>query len=719
MTFVLAFSGSRGDVQPAVALGVALAGAGHAVRLAVPPNLVEFGRGAGLDTHPYGADTGELLGSELVRRQLKSANPRTRLRAIAELTLRDGRRTQRELAELATGADVLIGGSAGQERALNVATALGIPYLPVHYCPLRRNGVVSLLPVDGLPPAVHRAGWAALEQLLWLGIRGAELTLAADLGLPPPVGPAASRIAGVPEIQAYDPLLFPGLAEEWGPARPLTGFLGLAPETRALVDPATDDDGLDAWLAAGPPPLYVGFGSMTVADPAELAGTLARVTAELGLRVLVAAGWGGLDGTGFAAHGDRIRVVRSVDHAVVLPRCVALVHHGGAGTVAAGLRAGRPALICWHGADQPLWGRRLRALGAGTAIPVAGLTPERLQSALVDVLRPERAAAAARAAAALIPPAAAAERAVRIAERVAEVATRRSRGDAVQAGTLSVVVPAYNEEEVIGECLDRLTAQLGAITEIVVVDNNSTDKTADIVRGYAERFPQVVLVREERQGLVHARNRGLDAAHGALRARIDADTRIPEHWAATVVEFFAADTAGHWAAACGRGEAYGLPYGDRVGRAKKRLRERDPDGVKQVPVLYGSNMILRAETWAAIRGSVAMRRDVFEDVDMGLCVTEIGGRNAFLNNLTVGVAARRMETGIPAFVRYMACLPRTLLLHRRWGLAAGAVLVYVPSIVVLHAARLLLIRAYDRRTGTYGLRNMLRRAEKHADRPAP
>ena len=172
MTFVLAFSGSRGDVQPAVALGVALAGAGHAVRLAVPPNLVEFGRGAGLETHPFGADTGALLGSELVRRQLKSANPRTRLRAIAELTLRDGRRTQRELAEIAAGADVLIGGSAGQERVLNVATALDIPYLPVHYCPLRRNGVVSLLPADGLPPAVHRIGWTALEQLLWLGIRG-------------------------------------------------------------------------------------------------------------------------------------------------------------------------------------------------------------------------------------------------------------------------------------------------------------------------------------------------------------------------------------------------------------------------------------------------------------------------------------------------------------------------------------------------------------------
>ncbi|MEV0355300.1 glycosyltransferase [Nocardia sp. NPDC050697] len=718
MTFVLAFAGSRGDVQPAVALGVALAGAGHAVRLAVPPNLVGFGRAAGLETHPSGADTGALLGSELVAQQLKSANPRTRLRAIAELTLRDGRRAQRELAEIADGATVLIGGSAGQERALNVATALDIPYLPVHYCPLRRNGVVSLLPAAGLPPAVHRASWSGLEQLLWLGIRGAERSLAADLGLSAPVGPAARRIArtGVPEIQAYDPLLFPGLAAEWGAARPLTGFLGLAPDTRALVDPAPADDGLDAWLAAGPPPLYVGFGSMMVADPAALARTLAEVTAELGLRVLVVSGWGGLDGTEFAAHGDRIRVVRSVDHAAVLPRCVALVHHGGAGTVAAGLRAGRPALVCWHGADQPLWGRRLRALGAGTAVPVAGLTAERLQSALVDVLRPERAAVAARAAAALVPPAVAAERAVRIAERVAEVATRRSRGDAVQAGTLSVVVPAYNEEEVIGECLDRLTAQLGSITEIVVVDNNSTDKTADIVRGYAERFPQIVLVREERQGLVHARNRGLDTATGALLARIDADTRIPEHWAATVVRFFAADAAGHWAAACGRGEAYGLPYGDRVGRAKKRLRERDPDGVKQVPVLYGSNMILRAETWGAIRESVAMRRDVFEDVDMGLCVTEIGGRNAFLNNLTVGVAPRRMETGIPAFVRYMACLPRTLLLHRRWGLAAGAALVYVPSIVVLHAARLLLIRAYDRRTGTYGLRNMLRRTE---DRPAP
>lgn len=717
MDFVLAFTGSRGDVQPAVALGTALADAGHAVRLAVPPNLVGFAAAAGLEAHPCGPDTAEILGSDLVREQLKSANPRTRLRAVAELTLTGGRRVQRELRALAAGADAIIGGSAGQERAFAVAQALGTAYLPVHYCPLRRNGIVSLLPGERLPAPVHRAGWTALEQLLWFGIRDAERTLAAELGLPAPRGPAARRIAraGIPEIQAYDPLLFPGLAAEWGAARPLTGFLGLPPRTRALVDPGSGDAALDAWLDAGDPPLYLGFGSMSLTEPAAVAATVATVTAEFGLRVLVATGWGELGAEAFAGHGDRIRVVRGLDHTRVLPRCAALVHHGGAGTVAAGLRAGRPAVICWHGADQPLWGRRLRALGAGTALPVARLDAAAFRVALADVLRPERTAAAERLAAGLIPPEQAAAHAVRIAEDVVRQRYRR-RGSQVHARTLSVVVPAYNEEEVIGECLRRLTAQLDPITEIVVVDNNSTDKTADIVRGYADRFPQIRLITEERQGLVFARNRGLDAATGDLLARIDADTLVPEHWARDVAAFFAADTAGHWSAACGRGEAYGLPYGNRVGALKKRLRERNPERVKQVPVLYGSNMILRRDTWAAIRDSVAMRRDVFEDVDTGLCVTEIGGRNAFLPGITVGVAPRRMETGMPAFVRYMACLPRTLLLHRRYGLAAGAALLYVPAISVLHAARLVLIRSHDRGTGTYSVRNLLRRTE---DRVAP
>ncbi|MCF3939994.1 glycosyltransferase family 2 protein [Gordonia tangerina] len=270
--------------------------------------------------------------------------------------------------------------------------------------------------------------------------------------------------------------------------------------------------------------------------------------------------------------------------------------------------------------------------------------------------------------------------------------------------TLSVVVPAYNEEESIAECLGRLVAQ-PEITEIVVVDNNSTDRSRQIVDSLALEHTRIHVVTEPRQGLVFARNRGLDAATGDLIARIDADTRVGPTWAQTIIDFFTADTARSWSALCGRGEAYGVPLEGRFDRWKIRVhplgRRQAHRAVTEIPVLYGSNMVLRREVWATIRTRVSMRRDIFEDVDMGLCVTESGGRNAFLASLTVGVSSRRMETGLMSFVTYMSFLPRTFALHRRVALAAGTALVYVPALTVVHAMRLVAIRLYDDETGRF------------------
>ncbi|MFE0749822.1 glycosyltransferase family 2 protein [Gordonia sp. NPDC058843] len=283
---------------------------------------------------------------------------------------------------------------------------------------------------------------------------------------------------------------------------------------------------------------------------------------------------------------------------------------------------------------------------------------------------------------------------------------------AVPSITFSVVVPVYNEEDTIGECLARLSAQFDRITEIVVVDNNSTDGSRAVIDAWCSADHRVRVIGETRQGLVYARNCGLDAATGELIARIDADTRVPPDWARTIVEFFAADDVGEWAALCGRGEAYDVPLAGRFDRWKTRLhplnRSRGERPVTEVPVLYGSNMVLRRATWAAIRDRVSMRRNIFEDVDMGLCVGDAGGRNAFLRSLTVGVSPRRMETPMVPFVRYMSFLPRTFLLHRRFGLAAGSVAVYVPAITVAHALRLVLLRSYDSRTGRLHPRNLLR-----------
>lgn len=280
--------------------------------------------------------------------------------------------------------------------------------------------------------------------------------------------------------------------------------------------------------------------------------------------------------------------------------------------------------------------------------------------------------------------------------------------------TLSVVVPAFDEEDTIAACLERLAAQSDYIHEIVVVDNNSTDRTVEIVLELAQRHPTIRLIREAEQGLVFARNAGMNAATGDLIARIDSDTMVGEHWSRTIVDFFAADLDQTWSALCGRGEAYDVPLSGRFDKWKIKLHplgDRRPSGeVKEIPVLYGSNMVVRQEVWNRIRTRVSMRRDIFEDVDMGLCVQDVGGRNAFLGSLTVGVSPRRMQSSLPEFARYMSFLPRTFALHRRFAYTAGTALIYVPALTVLHTGRLLMFGLYDADTGRFTPKQLLRRS---------
>jgi sterol 3beta-glucosyltransferase len=150
---------------------------------------------------------------------------------------------------------------------------------------------------------------------------------------------------------------------------------------------------LEEFLAAGDPPVYVGFGSMAGRDPRRVTGLVIEALRRAGLRGVLATGWGGL------TPGELPPTLFQLDqapHDWLFPRVAAVVHHGGAGTTAAGLRAGRPTVICPFFGDQPFWGRRVHELGAGAApIPQKRLTADGLAAALRYVTRgPEVARAA-------------------------------------------------------------------------------------------------------------------------------------------------------------------------------------------------------------------------------------------------------------------------------------------------------------------------------------
>uniref|UniRef100_UPI003D89B3EA nucleotide disphospho-sugar-binding domain-containing protein n=1 Tax=Gordonia sp. B7-2 TaxID=3420932 RepID=UPI003D89B3EA len=376
MRVSFALHGSRGDVQPAIAVAAELARHGHTVQLAVAHDLMPMATRTGLPTRELCPSTADLLAGSIIKKRLRSPNPRTRLKALREVGAYGAHTSQRVMGDLADESDILVTGLLAQERAATIAESRGIAFVPLHYCPVRPNSTVS--PTYRRPPTcVRRALWSTVDRLYWLTSRTDDRRLRTELGLPPARGPLGGRLRadGRPEIQVYEAALFPGLSREWGSQRPFTGFLLPDERTRRLLD-GNDSrtDGVVAWAEDGQPPVYVGFGSMQVAE--ERVSGIVDSLVRRGRRVIAHTGHP------LPEHDSVLRVTHGLDHERLLPRCRAAVHHGGAGTTAATARAGIPSAIGWLSADQPLWAGALARAGSGTGAPLARLGEAQLDCLL-------------------------------------------------------------------------------------------------------------------------------------------------------------------------------------------------------------------------------------------------------------------------------------------------------------------------------------------------
>ncbi|MGE2733517.1 glycosyltransferase [Mycolicibacterium vaccae] len=377
MKIVIAVHGTRGDIEPAAAAGQELRRRGHDVRLAVPPNLVDFvGTAGSAPPVSYGVDSQKQLEQPAFGKFWKLQNPITALREGQEYMAEGWADMSRVLTSVAEGADLILTGTTYQEVAANVAEHHRIPLAALHYFPHRANS--SILPVRPPTPLTEQ-GFRVAEWVYWRITKSAEDAQRRDLGLPPARVNSVRRIVegGALEIQAYDGSFFPGLSEEWGPRRPFVGAL-----TMAL--PTAEDPEVLEWIGSGPAPIYFGLGSMPVASPVDTVQMIVAMCRELGERVLISSPVRDLD-----VDPEVAMIVGAVNHAAVFPRCRAVVHHGGAGTTAAGLRAGMPTLILWVGADQPVWATQIKRLGLGTSRRFSRTSPRSLRRALRTVLAPE------------------------------------------------------------------------------------------------------------------------------------------------------------------------------------------------------------------------------------------------------------------------------------------------------------------------------------------
>jgi UDP:flavonoid glycosyltransferase YjiC (YdhE family) len=381
MRFTLAVHGTRGDVEPCAAVGRELLRRGHDVRMAVPPNLIEFVASAGVPgAVAYGPDSQKQLDADFFRDFWKVQNPVTLVRKGMEYITEGWAEMSATLVSLTDGADLILTGTTYQEVVANVAEYRSIPLAALHYFPARVNS--SAVPIPA-PSTVIRSVWTAAEWLHWRMMKNAEDAQRRELGLPEATVRCARRIVegGALEIQAYDQLFFPGLAEEWGGTRPFVGAL-------TMELPTSTDDEVASWIAAGTPPIYFGFGSMPVESPAEAIAMIDAVCAQMGERALISAGVWDSDDIGETSYGEHVRLVGAVNHAAVFPACRAVVHHGGAGTTAAGMRAAVPTLILWVGADQPVWASQVKRLKVGISRRFSSTTRDRLLADLRTVLEP-------------------------------------------------------------------------------------------------------------------------------------------------------------------------------------------------------------------------------------------------------------------------------------------------------------------------------------------
>lgn len=203
--------------------------------------------------------------------------------------------------------------------------------------------------------------------------------------------------------------------------------------------------------------------------------------------------------------------------------------------------------------------------------------------------------------------------------------------------SLSIIIPAYNEENHLKHCLDAIAKQTDKPDEVIVVDNNSTDKTAEIAKGY----PFVRLIHESRQGIVYARDAGFNASRSELIGRIDADTRLTPGWVARVKQFYAKPERRD-EALTGGSFLYNtaLPY--TFGWIQGQIAFRANRFIMGHYILFGSNMVLPRHIWQAVRTSVCHRTDIHEDLDLAIHVHRRGYAITYRQSLRVGIAVRRV-----------------------------------------------------------------------------
>lgn len=371
--------GSTGDVRPYMLLGRELHARGHAVTIAAFPNFEKMIRDAGLNFYPLSGDVVKMM-NNLMKPGATGVNflPQVEksLKDVAPLLLRD-------LMDSCANADAMICTFFGS-MYYSIAEKYGIPCIQTQYFPMDPNNVtpISSAPGQHLGRAWNRFSYK-LGYLLIGALERRYLTrwrMENGMSIRKPQTKPDYRIGGhtVPVIYAVSPLVMPR-PKNWDEHIHMSGFWW----DDHQVDFTPPDD-LVHFLENGEKPIYIGFGSMVSGNMNKTFTQVLKAVRASRVRAVISLGWAGEQM--HLKSNNRVFFADYVPHDWLFPRVSAVVHHGGAGTTAAGLRYGKPTLVIPFGGDQPFWGARVQAIGCGPKpIHRDRITVQRLTRALIDL----------------------------------------------------------------------------------------------------------------------------------------------------------------------------------------------------------------------------------------------------------------------------------------------------------------------------------------------
>ncbi|XP_035548720.1 sterol 3-beta-glucosyltransferase UGT80A2-like isoform X1 [Juglans regia] len=389
LQIVMLIVGTRGDVQPFVAIGKRLQDYGHRVRLATHSNFKDFVLTAGLEFYPLGGDPKVLAGYMVKNKGFLPSGPseipvqRNQMKEIIYSLLPACKDPDMDCG-IPFKADAIIANPPAYGH-IHVAEALKVPIHIFFTMPWTPTSEFPHPLSRVKQQSGYRLSYQIVDSLIWLGIRDMINDVRKKkLKLRPVTYLSGSQgsDSDIPHGYIWSPHLVPK-PKDWGPKVDVVGFCFLD-----LASNYEPPEPLVKWLEAGEKPVYIGFGSLPVQEPEKMTQIIVKALEMTGQRGIINKGWGGLGN--LAEPKDSIYLLDNIPHDWLFLQCKAVVHHGGAGTTAAGLRAACPTTVVPFFGDQPFWGERVHARGVGPApIPVDEFTLPKLVDAIKFMLDPK------------------------------------------------------------------------------------------------------------------------------------------------------------------------------------------------------------------------------------------------------------------------------------------------------------------------------------------